>query len=87
MPKARHLREKDLKETLPWDVVDAFIRKPFLVVEWKKALKEMHTDDCKWGHCYACGVPGDGEDTVLANPLPERIQFCFGFGRFGFLER
>jgi hypothetical protein len=65
VPKSRHLREKDLKETLPWDVVDAFIRKPFLVVEWKKALKEMDTDDCKWGHCYACGVPGDGEDTVL----------------------
>jgi radical SAM family uncharacterized protein len=75
--KDRHLREKDLKETLPWDVVDAFIRKPFLIVEWKKALKEMHTDDCKWGHCYACGVPGDGEDTVLASPLP---------GEFGFLE-
>jgi hypothetical protein len=76
VPKGRHLREKDLKETLPWDVVDAFIRKPFLVVEWKKALKEMHTDDCKWGHCYACGVPGDGEDTVLASPLPKD----FGFG-------
>ena len=71
VPKERHLRQKDLKETLPWDVVDAFIRKPFLVVEWKKALKEMDTDDCKWGHCYACGVPGDGEDTVLANPLPK----------------
>ncbi|HEX7617008.1 MAG TPA: TIGR03960 family B12-binding radical SAM protein [Thermoanaerobaculia bacterium] len=76
VPKARHLREKDLKETLPWDVVDAFIRKPFLVVEWKKALKEMHTDDCKWGHCYACGVPGDGEDTVLANPLPKEFRFA-----------
>jgi radical SAM family uncharacterized protein len=76
VPKSRHLREKDLKETLPWDVVDAFIRKPFLVVEWKKALKEMHTDDCKWGHCYSCGVPGDGEDTVLANPLPKEFSFA-----------
>ncbi|MFI5120767.1 MAG: TIGR03960 family B12-binding radical SAM protein, partial [Thermoanaerobaculia bacterium] len=76
VPKNRHLREKDLKETLPWDVVDAFIRKPFLVVEWKKAIKEMHTDDCKWGHCYACGVPGDGEDTVLANPLPREFSFA-----------
>jgi radical SAM family uncharacterized protein len=78
VPKSRHLREKDLKETLPWDVVDAFIRKPFLVVEWKKALKEMHTDDCKWGRCYACGVPGDGEDTVLANPLPKDFGFLEG---------
>jgi radical SAM family uncharacterized protein len=78
VPKTRHLRAKDLKETLPWDVVDAFIRKPFLIVEWKKALKEMHTDDCKWGRCYACGVPGDGEDTVLANPLPKDFGFLEG---------
>jgi len=85
VPKSRHLREKDLKETLPWDVVDAFIRKPFLVVEWKKALKEMHTDDCKWGHCYACGVPGDGEDTVLANPLPREFNFA-SKGSSDFLE-
>ena len=76
VPKSRHLRDKDLKETLPWDVVDASIRKPFLVVEWKKALKEMDTDDCKWGHCYACGVPGNGEDTVLANPLPREFNFA-----------
>ena len=76
VPKSRHLRHKDLKETLPWDVVDASIRKPFLVVEWKKALKEMDTDDCKWGHCYACGVPGNGEDTVLANPLPREFNFA-----------
>ncbi|HUM01827.1 MAG TPA: TIGR03960 family B12-binding radical SAM protein [Thermoanaerobaculia bacterium] len=76
IPKERHLRPKDLKETLPWDVVDAFIRKPFLVVEWKKALKEMETDDCKWGHCPACGVPGNGEDTVLASPLPANFSFA-----------
>ena len=34
-----------------------------------KAKKEMRTEDCKWGHCYACGVPGNGEDTVLATSL------------------
>ncbi|MHB1047150.1 MAG: TIGR03960 family B12-binding radical SAM protein [Thermoanaerobaculia bacterium] len=76
VPKERHLREKDLKETLPWDVVDASIRKPFLVVEWKKALQEMATDDCKWGRCTACGVPGNGEDTVLANGMPAGFSFA-----------
>ncbi len=76
IPKARHLREKDLKETLPWDIVDASIRKPFLVVEWKKALQEMATQDCKWGHCTACGVPGNGEDTVLAGGMPEAFSFA-----------
>jgi len=84
VPKERHLRPKDLKETLPWDVVDAFIRKPFLVVEWKKALQEGGTEDCKWGHCTACGVPGNGEDTVLATPLPE--DFSFG-GRPAYRSR
>lgn len=76
IPKERHLRQKDLKETLPWDVVDASIRKPFLVVEWKKALQEMATDDCKWGRCTACGVPGNGEDTVLASGMPEGFTFA-----------
>jgi hypothetical protein len=76
IPKERHLRQKDLKETLPWDIVDASIRKPFLVVEWKKALQEMATEDCKWGRCYACGVPGNGEDTVLANGMPEGFTFA-----------
>lgn len=76
IPKERHLREKDLKETLPWDVVDASIRKPFLVVEWKKAREEMATDDCKWGRCTACGVPGNGEDTVLANGMPAGFSFA-----------
>jgi radical SAM family uncharacterized protein len=76
IPKDRHLRAKDPKETLPWDVIDASIRKPFLAVEWKKALKEAETEDCKWGHCYACGVPGDGEDTVLARSLPGDFSFA-----------
>lgn len=75
IPKKRHLRAKELEETLPWDVVDALVRKPFLVVEWKKALQEGSTDDCKWGHCYACGVPGNGEDTVLASPFPDGFSF------------
>lgn len=76
VPKERHLRGREVSETLPWDVVDSSIRKPFLVVEWKKALKEMDTDDCKWGRCYACGVPGDGEDTVLARALPSEFSFA-----------
>jgi len=76
IPKERHLRQKDLKETLPWDVVDASIRKPFLVVEWKKALQEMATEDCKWGRCTACGVPGNGEDTVLASGMPAAFSFA-----------
>jgi radical SAM family uncharacterized protein/radical SAM-linked protein len=66
IPKTAYLREYDLDEVLPWDVLDVSITKRFLKVELVKAKKEMRTEDCKWGHCYACGVPGNGEDTVLA---------------------
>jgi radical SAM family uncharacterized protein/radical SAM-linked protein len=66
IPKTAWLRAYDVDEVLPWDVLDASITKRFLKVELVKAKKEMRTEDCKWGHCYACGVPGNGEDTVLA---------------------
>jgi radical SAM family uncharacterized protein/radical SAM-linked protein len=62
-------RAYGLDEILPWDVLDAAITKRFLRIEWIKAQKEFETVDCKWGHCYACGVPGNGKDTVLAEPM------------------
>ena len=70
IPKESYLRAYDLDEILPWDVLDVSIKKRFLQIELIKAKKEMRTEDCKWGHCYACGVPGNGEDTVLAKAMP-----------------
>lgn len=67
--KESYLRDYDLDETLPWDVLDVSIKKRWLQIELIKAKKEMRTEDCKWGHCYACGVPGNGEDTVLAKGM------------------
>jgi len=69
IPKESYLRAYDLDEILPWDVLDVSIKKRWLQIELLKAKKEMRTEDCKWGHCYACGVPGNGEDTVLARPI------------------
>jgi radical SAM family uncharacterized protein/radical SAM-linked protein len=70
---------RELSDTLPWDLIDAGLRKGFLKAEWRRALHEAETEDCKWGHCYHCGIPGDGADTqlapsslpVLGEPLPE----------------
>src|SRR6266571_5681310 len=70
IPKESYLRAYDLDEILPWDVLDVSITKRFLQIELIKAKKEWRTEDCKWGHCYACGVPGNGEDTVLAKGMP-----------------
>jgi radical SAM-linked protein len=69
IPKESYLRAYELVEILPWDILDVSITKRFLQIELIKAKKEMRTEDCKWGHCYACGVPGNGEDTVLARPM------------------
>ncbi len=69
IPKEAYLREYALDEILPWDVLDVSIKKRWLQIELLKAKKEMRTEDCKWGHCYACGVPGNGEDTVLAKAM------------------
>jgi len=62
----RELGERELAATLPWDFIDAGVRKGFLKAEWRRARRETETEDCKWGHCYRCGIPGDGEDTMLA---------------------
>ena len=70
IPKESYLRAYDLDEILPWDILDVSITKRFLQIELIKAKKEMRTEDCKWGHCYACGVPGNGDDTVLASGMP-----------------
>ena len=78
LPSATWLRAYDLDEILPWDVIDASITKRFLRVELVKAKKEMRTEDCKWGHCYACGVPGNGRDTVLAQSMPGSLPTIDG---------
>ncbi len=62
------LGPRELAATLPWDVLDARVRKGFLKAERRRALLEAETPDCRWGDCVRCGVPGDGEDTKLALP-------------------
>ncbi len=83
IPKDSYLRAYDLDEILPWDVLDVSIKKRWLQIELIKAKKEMRTEDCKWGHCYACGVPGNGEDTVLAKSMSRRAPGVRRSGRAG----
>ena len=62
------LGPRDLGATLPWDVIDAQVRKGYLKAERRRGLDERETPDCRWGDCLRCGVPGDGDDTRLALP-------------------
>jgi radical SAM-linked protein len=65
-------------EILPWDIIDAGVRKGFLRAEWRRAQRELETSDCKWGHCYRCGVPGNGEDVRLAQPTLPTVDIPRG---------
>ncbi|MCL2101739.1 MAG: TIGR03960 family B12-binding radical SAM protein [Fibromonadales bacterium] len=60
-----------LEENLPWDIIDAGVSKKFLQREWKNAHDLEQVENCKHGKCLACGIPGNGKDTVLGK-APEK---------------
>jgi radical SAM family uncharacterized protein/radical SAM-linked protein len=62
------LGPRDLAATLPWDSIDAQVRKGYLKAERRRAFAEHETPDCRWGDCMRCGIPGDGSDTQLSLP-------------------
>ncbi|MGM0617983.1 MAG: TIGR03960 family B12-binding radical SAM protein [Actinomycetota bacterium] len=52
-------RERDRREALPWDHLDAGLDADWLWEDWQEAQSEQQLDDCRWSPCYDCGVcPG-----------------------------
>lgn len=49
------LRRREIDEVLPWDHIDTGITKKYLRSEYKKALKEELTRDCRVV-CTGCGI-------------------------------
>ncbi|MDR2581570.1 MAG: TIGR03960 family B12-binding radical SAM protein [Fibromonadaceae bacterium] len=66
-------KEFNLEENLPWDIIDAVVSKKFLQREWENAHNpnSQWVQNCKQGKCQACGIPGNGSDTVLGK-APEK---------------
>lgn len=50
-----NFRQRPVDEELPWDVVDSFINKEFLLAEKMKAENAKTTQDCRLG-CNNCGM-------------------------------
>ena len=48
------MRERSLEEILPWDFINAGVTKEFLIREWKNALAESVTPNCRM-RCSGCG--------------------------------
>jgi radical SAM family uncharacterized protein len=49
------IRERSLDEIFPWDFIDCGVTKEFLLREWKKALAESVSPNCR-AHCNGCGA-------------------------------
>ena len=54
-----NLRERDLDEILPWDFIDIGVSKAFLKREWKNAMEEKVTPNCRM-QCAGCGAAAFG---------------------------
>ena len=48
-------RERSLDEIFPWDFIDIGVSKDFMIREWKNALAESVTPNCRM-RCSACGA-------------------------------
>lgn len=55
-PTFYNQRERNENELLPWDHISSGVQKEFLLREYKKAVDEKFTEDCRKGRCSACGV-------------------------------
>lgn len=54
-PKYYNERERSKTEFLPWDILDCGVSKDFLKREYKNAVNEKVTRDCRDG-CLNCGI-------------------------------
>lgn len=58
-------RERSQTEVLPWDHITSGVNKEFLQREYKNAVAEKLTPDCRHGQCGACGAcPNLGANVV-----------------------
>ncbi|MBI5254015.1 MAG: radical SAM protein [Euryarchaeota archaeon] len=55
----RYVKERAPDEALPWDKIDAGVKKKYLIEEYEKSLRGEVSDSCKDG-CKKCGVCNGG---------------------------
>jgi len=67
--------EFSLEENFPWDIIDAGVSKKFLQREWQNAHNPNSewVQNCKLGHCQACGIFGNGKDSIIGKEPQKQI--------------
>lgn len=78
-------RERPIDETLPWDHINAGVRKEFLTEDYLWSLEGRTKEDCR-ERCFACGIlpkfadlrrenPGDAwECPEVRSPMRKRVK-------------
>ncbi len=60
-------RNRSLEETLPWDHINAGVRKEFLKQDFQWSLQGKVRLDCRQ-QCYACGILSTFKELRVAAP-------------------
>lgn len=60
-----YLRQRDLKEVLPWDHLDCMVDKQYFVDEYWRSRLALLAEDCRQVKCHQCGVIDDDTDGCL----------------------
>lgn len=61
-----YTKERDIDQVLPYEHIDTYITKSFLLSERQKALNAELTPDCRLGECSNCGVCEKGKSIILS---------------------
>lgn len=67
------IRQRSIDEILPWDHIDAGIKKQFLIEDYHWSLEGRSRADCR-EQCYACGIIAKFAE--LRSGFPEGIWKC-----------
>jgi radical SAM family uncharacterized protein/radical SAM-linked protein len=60
-----YLRQRDLKERLPWDHIDCMVDKQYFVDEFWRSRLGLLAEDCRQVKCHQCGVIDDDKQGCL----------------------
>lgn len=60
-----YLRQRDLREVLPWDHIDCMVDKQYFVDEYWRSRLGLLAEDCRQVKCHQCGVIDDDQQGCL----------------------
>jgi hypothetical protein len=69
-------RERDYREILPWDHLDAGLERDWLWQDWLAAIDPAgaaEVDDCRWTPCFECGVCPAMDTEIETGPTGARL--------------